>query len=1106
MARLVNRTDVWGQYLPLDRRERKRGGKTLVETAVTAPPVRARGRVALSLEVLERHFRGDDPGDVVGVHATSADGTCRAIGWDIDAHDGDGRDPAANWRAAEQWYLRLTSQGFHVLLTDSNGKGGYHLRVMLDRPVPTARVYPFAQGVVSGYAAFGFGDAPETFPKQAALRGKKMGNWMRLPGRHHTRDHWTRVWDGERWLAGAAAVEFVLNLPPSSADLVPEPSADPGRAATTPVAPQVKPKPQRVAAADGARVSDRDVAVQCLHALDPGLHYDRWVEIGMALHAVDDSPAMLDEWDRWSRRAADRYTPGTCREKWGTFERGGGRNLGSLVYWARQAGGRVRFRPGRATTGAAGSAEPGRDEDEAVRDEDGDESAAERAIRDAMVDAQAAGTADPIFDAAPHFADLTPAQSAKIRAELRAWKLAAGIDLDMVDLRTVVKHARGQARAERPPVVRAAAEPGDTYRMTPAGIVWNRMTQEGVAEVMLTNFEARIVADVLVDDGVERTRAFEVDVARGGDRRTLSLPAARFDKMDWVSTELGTGWVVHAGSAVRDHARAAIQILSTDVRHKVVYGHLGWRRVGDEWLFLHAGGAIGRDGLRTDVDVSVGDALGGYSLPDPPTGPGLAEAVRSSLGMLHGLGPDRVVVPPYCAVWRSVLGGSDFSSAIIGPTGAFKSELAALNQQHFGAGMDARHLPANWSSTENALEGLAFAAKDVLCVVDEFAPNGSTVNVQQLHGKADRVIRAQGNHAGRQRMRADGALRPAKAPRGLLLMTGEDVPNGQSVQARLFVTEVGPGDVVPDRLTQCQLAAARGDFAAAMAGFVRWLATPADLSEQSDQPAQPDVGRPTTDGEDGTCPRGGQDGRIGLIFRNRGADIRHLGAIGFGGGHAHRRTSAAVASLAYGLTKFLEFAIDVGAVSEAEAEGVWQRARVALSAVADGQRMVQAQSDPVTRFLELLGAAVASGEAHVAAVDGGLPPQPGAWGWRARTDGAGLAVRDGWQPFGPRVGWVEGEYLYLEPNASYVAAFRLAAGGEGLAIKASTLRKRMVERGVAMTESEEQTTVRKMICGRRQRVVKVSTRALSVKGVQSVQSVQPTDIQGEYEAVPWTGN
>ena len=54
--------------------------------------------------------------------------------------------------------------------------------------------------------------------------------------------------------------------------------------------------------------------------------------------------------------------------------------------------------------------------------------------------------------------------------------------------------------------------------------------------------------------------------------------------------------------------------------------------------------------------------------------------------------------------------------------------------------MDARHLPASWLSTGNALEGIAFQAKaDIAC----------------QHKEADRLLRAQGNRSGRQRMRTD---------------------------------------------------------------------------------------------------------------------------------------------------------------------------------------------------------------------------------------------------------------------------------------------------------------------------------------------------------------
>ena len=135
-----------------------------------------------------------------------------------------------------------------------------------------------------------------------------------------------------------------------------------------------------------------------------------------------------------------------------------------------------------------------------------------------------------------------------------------------------------------------------------------------------------------------------------------------------------------------------------------------------------------------------------------------------------------------------------------------------------------RHLPGSWSSTANATEGLAFAAKDALLVVDDYAPRGAAGDRQRLERDADRLLRAQGNRAGRQRMRADGSLRPARPPRGLILSTGEDVPPGQSLRGRLLILEVSPGDVPLARLTPHQHAAAAGLLARALAGFVRWLA------------------------------------------------------------------------------------------------------------------------------------------------------------------------------------------------------------------------------------------------------------------------------------------
>jgi hypothetical protein len=91
------------------------------------------------------------------------------------------------------------------------------------------------------------------------------------------------------------------------------------------------------------------------------------------------------------------------------------------------------------------------------------------------------------------------------------------------------------------------------------------------------------------------------------------------------------------------------------------------------------------------VQTELIGVLAGRVLPDPPEGEQLVEAVRASLRLLWSV-PPRIAVVLHAATYRAPLGESDFSVHVSDPTGEGKSELAALCQQHFGAGLDARHL------------------------------------------------------------------------------------------------------------------------------------------------------------------------------------------------------------------------------------------------------------------------------------------------------------------------------------------------------------------------------------------------------------------------------
>jgi hypothetical protein len=212
MRLLVNRTDAWGAYVDAkDRGKVLNDGKELGST-LTRPGRRQRGKVFLDETILQEHFRANRSSSVVGLHTTSLENTSRWAAAEIDWHGPTSTAPEINVAAAIAWHKRLETYGMSPLLTDSNGKGGYHLLVIFRESIPTADAFAFGKWLVSDYRVHGMDKPPETFPKQAKIEPGKYGNWLRLPGRHHTHEHWSLAWDGERWLSGAAAADYMLSL------------------------------------------------------------------------------------------------------------------------------------------------------------------------------------------------------------------------------------------------------------------------------------------------------------------------------------------------------------------------------------------------------------------------------------------------------------------------------------------------------------------------------------------------------------------------------------------------------------------------------------------------------------------------------------------------------------------------------------------------------------------------------------------------------------------------------------------------------------------------------------------------------------------------------
>ena len=379
-----------------------------------------------------------------------------------------------------------------------------------------------------------------------------------------------------------------------------------------------------------------------------------------------------------------------------------------------------------------------------------------------------------------------------------------------------------------------------------------------------------------------------------------------------------------------------------------VYKHTGWRELDGTWAYLHGGGAIGPDGPVPGVEVDLPPALANFSLVSPSDAQSRKDAVQASLRLLS-LTPDWMAIPLLAGVYRSAIAPADFSVFISGLTGTGKSEEAALHQQHFGAAMNARQLPASWSSTANAIEAIAFAAKDALLTVDDFAPSGGQNDINRYHKEAERLFRGQGNSAGRLRMRADSSLRPEKAARGMILATGEDIPRVHSIRARILVLEMTQKTLNWEYLRSCQRDAAEGLYCPGDGKF-----RPVDgAAVRRDSGTAKSAGRRTAGSGPARKPPPYADTRCRLGLRVGG-----ISGVRCGG----RRPST--------LRKRRLCGSVVG----------WHWARRRRL-----RRNTRRAADPVERFFQLISSAISSGAAHLAAMDGREPDQPEAWGWRKPT-------------------------------------------------------------------------------------------------------------------------
>lgn len=563
----------------------------------------------------------------------------------------------------------------------------------------------------------------------------------------------------------------------------------------------------------------------------------------------------------------------------------------------------------------------------------------------------------------------------------------------------------------------------------------------GTKDVRLANFDARVVREIAKDDGsgVQRFLAIEA-LMPDGNRRAVVLSNAEFASLGWVIRDLGAEAVVSAGVATRDRVREAIQLFSKPTQQHV-FTHTGWRQIGSEWVFLHAG-------LADEVTVELDGSLDNYNMS--PVEDSRA-AVDASLRLLE-LGTTPALSALWCGTYLAPLAEiltPDLALWLWGPTGSFKSTLAALFLSHFGR-FERKNLPCDWSWTENALERRLFLAKDVLTVIDEFAPAADRFESQKQITKGQRIIRAQGNHSGRGRLRPDISERPAQPPRGVLLSTAEmPPPFSASAVARTLALELGKDVINLETLSSSQ---DESDLlTGAMLHYLGYLSAHMDELRANSSILLKEL-------------------------RQSQANV------------AHRRTPEMLANLLFAGTLAIHSFEAGNLISEEKANQILERIEADLRCLADLQAQGLMSADPVDRFLDVLREQLAKKAFYCKSRDGGEPPDSLEVGWEsfevadAETQGE-VRYRPG--RTATCVGWADDTWLYLMPEEIFRLTTRLLSEAQqALGATRDSLQRGLADRGLIECSGGREPRRTRVVTleGMQHRVLKLRRCALSASG------------------------
>ncbi len=341
----------------------------------------------------------------------------------------------------------------------------------------------------------------------------------------------------------------------------------------------------------------------------------------------------------------------------------------------------------------------------------------------------------------------------------------------------------------------------------------------------LGNFELTVLKREIHDDGIQQKEyiLLELKILKNGKTRTIGMTKRDFLNSDWINVKGGTEFTLAPGYLIYEHLKEYIsqQVINAPLEFR--YSHIGWRRINHRFVYLHAGGGIGDNTSKirgsNEYLIEVDERI-------TP-----ANAYNFTLDMLN-IAKDSITIPllsfTLLSIQKALFEFEEMDVKKIriqtllwlhGETGTRKSTIAKLFTNIFNRSKDS--ISGSFEDTKAAIEYKAFVYKDSIFLLDDYKPVYTAVAKKEMMEKAFSIIRRYGDNIPRSRMDKNMNRQKEYPPRGLCLVTGEDVVGGDSTTARYIGIKIEPKDVNLEILSKHQ--ANPRVFSTCIAYFLEWI-------------------------------------------------------------------------------------------------------------------------------------------------------------------------------------------------------------------------------------------------------------------------------------------